>query len=188
MSADDSPLAAPGLVEQVAALAAKVADLEAREEIRELLCRYGFAADTGSGREWSETYAPDGVYDAAAGKMTGRASFAHAIDDPDGVHKRDIESKGSLHTYGPVLIRVRGDDAWAEGPALVWVRGQQPGWHAFTLSYNHWDLHRRGGRWEVTRRLSRPVAPGLAREVFTGWRSAGADSALTSRQPFAPAV
>ena len=157
---------------QVAALTAQVAELTTREEIRELLCRYGFAADTGSATEWSHTYAPDGVYDGFE-TISGRASFAHAIEDPGGVHKRDIESKGSLHTSGPVMIRVRGDEAWAEGPALVWVRGEQSSWRPFSLSYNHWDLRRRAGRWEVTRRLSRPVAPGLAGEVLTAWRTAG---------------
>jgi hypothetical protein len=157
---------------QVAALTAQVAELTAREEIRELLCRYGFAADTGSAREWSQTYAPDGVYDGLE-TISGRASFAHAIDNPAGVHKRDIESKGSLHTSGPVMIRVRGDEAWAEGPALVWVRDEHLSWRPFSLSYNHWDLRRRAGRWAVTRRLSRPVAPGLAGEVFTAWRTAG---------------
>jgi hypothetical protein len=105
---------------QVAALTAQVAELTAREEIRELLCRYGFAADTGSAREWSQTYAPDGVYDGLE-TISGRASFAHAIDNPAGVHKRDIESKGSLHTSGPVMIRVRGDEAWAEGPPVLAV-------------------------------------------------------------------
>jgi hypothetical protein len=165
------------LEEQVAALAAQVTGLAdqvtgltAREEIRELLCTYGFAADTGSAREWSQTYAPDGVYENIAGTMTGRASFAQAIDDPDGVHKRDIESKGSLHTHGPIMIRVSGDEAWAEGPTLVWTRGE-PGWSPYALSYNHWDLRRRAGRWEVTRRLSRPVAPGQAGPVLTAWRT-----------------
>jgi SnoaL-like domain len=159
------------LTAQVTALADQVTGLTAREEIRDLLCRYGFAADTGSAREWSETYAPDGVYENIAGTMTGRASFAQAIDDPDGVHKQQIESHGSLHTHGPIMIRVSGNEAWAEGPTLVWTREEQ-GWRPFALSYNHWDLRRRAGRWEVSRRLSRPVAPAQAREVLTAWRTA----------------
>jgi hypothetical protein len=161
-----------GLAEEVAALRARLSDLEAREEIRELFCRYGFTADTGDAKGWSEIYAPDGAYDGVSGRIEGRESFYRALEDPDGVHKRDIESKGSLHTTGFVMIGVDGDTAWAEGPTLVWVGAQdQQGWRVYSLSYNHWDLQKRQGRWEVTFRLSRPVAPENAKRVLNEWRA-----------------
>ena len=57
--------------------------------------------------------------------MSGRAAFFRSIEDPEGTHKREIEGKGSVHTTGPLIIHVAGAKAWAEGPALVWIRSGQ---------------------------------------------------------------
>lgn len=104
--------------------------------------------------------------------MEGRAAFQAGIEDPDGVHKREIEGQGSLHTTGPLTIRVDGDQAWAEGHTLVWVGQDAGGYRIYTLSYNHWDLEHRDGRWQIAKRVSRPVAPGNASKVFTAWQAA----------------
>jgi SnoaL-like domain len=153
---------------ELSELRSVVADLLAREEIRELLHRYGFAADTGDALAWSRVFAADGVYDGVNGQLVGRDQFYQALDDPDGMHKRDIESRGSLHTVGGLTIQVDGLQAWAEGHALVWVRAED-GYRVYSLTYNHWDLRRTSDSWEITRRLSRPVAPGSARSIFTAW-------------------
>lgn len=102
--------------------------------------------------------------------MSGRDAFFRSIEDPNGTHKREIEGKGSVHTTGPLMIQVAGAKAWAEGPALVWVRSDQ-GYAVYALSYNHWDLQKRAGRWEIVRRIGRPVAPGVASGVLTSWRA-----------------
>jgi hypothetical protein len=151
------------------ALEARIATLEAKEEIRELFSRYGFTADTGEAKGWSETWSENAVYERGGTTMSGRAAFFRSIDDPEGTHKREIEGKGSVHTTGPLMIHVAGTKAWAEGPALVWVRSGQ-GYAVYALSYNHWDLQRNGGRWEIVRRIGQPVAPGVASKVLTAWR------------------
>jgi hypothetical protein len=153
----------------VAALESRLATLEAKEEIRELFNRYGFTADTGDAKGWSEIWAENGVYERAGTAMKGRAAFFRSIDDPAGAHKREIEGKGSVHTTGPLMIHVAGTKAWAEGPALVWIRSDR-GYEPYTLSYNHWDLEKNAGRWEIVRRIGRPVAPGVATEVLKAWR------------------
>ena len=147
--------------------------LEAKEEIRDLFNRYGFAADTGEAQTWSEVWASDAVYERADAQIRGRDAFRKSIDDPAGAHKLQIEGPGSLHTTGPIMIEVTGDTAWAEGPALVWVRNQE-GYSVYTLSYNHWDLERRDGRWEIVRRIGRPVAPNNAKIVYRSWKTGGA--------------
>jgi hypothetical protein len=158
--------------DRLAALEARLADLEAREQIREMFSRYGFTADTGDAKGWSEVWAKDAVYDSANGQMSGRETFFKSIADPNGVHKQQIEGKGSLHTTGQLMIRVDGAKAWAEGPTLVWVRTDDGGYKIFTLSYNHWDLRKADGRWEIVRRMSRPVAPKNSGQVYTAWRTA----------------
>jgi ketosteroid isomerase-like protein len=157
---------------QAASLEASVQDLKAKDEIREMFNRYGFTADTGDAEGWSKVWAKDAVYESAMGTMTGREAFRQSIADPKGVHKTQIEGKGSLHTTGPLTIRVNGESAWAEGYTLVWVRTDDGGYKIFTLSYNHWDLSRAVGHWEIARRISRPVAPGNAAKVLTAWRNA----------------
>jgi hypothetical protein len=144
--------------------------LEAKEEIRELFNRYGFSADSGVAQAWSEVWAADAVYERADGSIEGRAAFFDSIENPDGVHKRLIEGPGSLHTTGPLTIAVDGDAAWAEGPALVWVR-KEDGYVVFSLSYNHWDLRKQDGRWEIVRRIGRPVGPGNAAATYRSWRA-----------------
>jgi hypothetical protein len=69
------------------------------------------------------------------------------------------------------MIRVDGAHAWVEGPTIVWVRDGD-GYRRFSMSYNHWDLQKTGGRWEILKRISRPVAPGNAPQVFKAWKTA----------------
>jgi len=157
--------------DRLSAMEARLAALEAKEEIRELFSRYGFAADTGDAKGWSEVWAENAVYERGDAAIKGRTAFFRSIDDPNGTHKREIEGKGSVHTTGPLMIRVDGAKAWAEGPALVWVRSGQ-GYAVYALSYNHWDLQKNAGRWEIVRRVGRPVAPGVATAVLNAWREA----------------
>lgn len=155
--------------DRLAEIEARLGTLEAKEEIRELFSRYGFAADTGDARRWSEIRAENAVYERGGTTMSGRAAFFRSIEDPESTHKREIEGKGSVHTTGPLMIHVAGTKAWAEGPALVWIRSGE-GYGVYTLSYNHWDLQKNAGRWEIVHRMGRPVAPGVASEVLKEWR------------------
>ncbi len=166
-----NPPATAGQPDRVAALEARLATLEAKEEIRDLFSRYGFTADTGDAKGWSEVWSENATYERGGAAIKGRAAFFQSIDDPNGVHKREIEGKGSVHTTGPLMIRVDGAKAWAEGAALVWTRSGQ-GYAVYTLSYNHWELQKNAGRWEIVRRIGRPVAPGTATEVLKAWREA----------------
>jgi uncharacterized protein (TIGR02246 family) len=152
------------------ALEARLREHEDREAIRELFNRYNFAADTGDAQAFAETWSDDGVLSTGRSLAQGRDKFLESINDPDGVHKVEIEGKGSLHTIGVLTIRIDGDEAWAEGPSVVWIREGKT-FRAFVAAYNHWDLRKTGGRWEVARREARTVAPGKAKEVWTAWRA-----------------
>jgi len=94
--------------DRLAEIEARLGTLEAKEEIRELFSRYGFAADTGDARRWSEIWAENAVYERGGTTMSGRAAFFRSIEDPESTHKREIEGKGSVHTTGPLMIHVAG--------------------------------------------------------------------------------
>lgn len=160
------------LMQRLETLERELADLKAREEIRELFNRYGFTADCGDADGYAQVWGEDAVYEGASHRMEGREAFRTGIADPHGVHKREIEGQGSLHTTGSLTIRVDGHQAWAEGHTLVWVGQDAGGYRIYTLSYNHWDLERRDGRWQIAKRISRPVAPGNAARALTAWRTA----------------
>jgi hypothetical protein len=164
-------MTATSVSDQLAALQARLQELEDKEAIRELFNRYGFTADTGDAQGWCETWAEDGVFDGGRFTTTGRENFFNSIADPEGVHKKEIEGKGSLHTTGSLTIRVDGATAWAEGPTLVWVRDGQT-YRPFSCAYNHWDLRKTNGRWEVVLRSARSVAPGNALKVFKAYKAA----------------
>jgi hypothetical protein len=159
-----------GDADRMAALERRLQELEDKEAIREVFNTYGFAADTGDARAYAETFTQDGVFDMGRGEYGGREKFQANIEDPAGVHKLDIEGKGSLHTTGAVTIRVDGLKAWAEGPTMVWVRDGKT-FRVFTAAYNHWDLEKVDGRWEVARRVARAVGPERAAEVWTHYRT-----------------
>lgn len=155
--------------DRLAALEARLQEAEDREAIREVLNAYNFAADTGDARGYAETFTENAVFDMGRARMEGRASFETAIADPAGTHKVAIEGKGSMHTVGPVTIRVDGLKAWAEGPTMVWVRDGEA-FKVFTASYNHWDFEKTDGRWAMSHRRARQMSPGKAVEVWASWR------------------
>jgi len=159
------------LLARIDALEARLQESEDREAIRELFNRYNFAADTGNAQAFAETYAQDGVFSTGRGEVAGQAAFLQMIEDPDGVHKTQIEAKGSLHTIGSLTIRIDGDRAWAEGASVVWIR-EDKAFRAYVAAYNHWDLKKTDGRWAVTRREARTVSPGKAKEVLRSYVNA----------------
>jgi hypothetical protein len=156
---------------EFAALQSRLDELEAKEAIRDLFQLYAFTADTGDSRGWSELWTEDCVFEPLGYVRQGRAQMYAANSDPDGIHKKDIEGKGSLHATGPVMIRVDGDKAWAEGSSIVWIKDGDA-YRQFTMTYGHWDLERQNGRWLIKHRKTRPVSPGRAADVWTAWRDA----------------
>jgi hypothetical protein len=140
---------------RVAALEARVRQLEDQEKIRRCLARYGFNADLGRSQEYLDLWAKDGLYDMDGGQLKGEGPIWEMISSPTGAHKSQIENR-SMHAVGNLFIEIDGDTAWAEGYSVVWVRG--PDGHApRTAGYNHWDFVRDGDGWLMTRRLRREV-------------------------------
>jgi hypothetical protein len=140
---------------RVAALEARVRELEDQEKIRRVLARYGFNADLGRSQEYLDLWSKDGLYDMDGGQLKGEGPIWEMISSPTGAHKSQIENR-SMHAVGNLFIEIDGDKAWAEGYSVVWVRG--PDGHApRTAGYNHWDFVRDGDGWLMTRRLRREV-------------------------------
>jgi hypothetical protein len=176
---------------RIAALEARLQELEADRAIRELLSRYGFNADQGRSDAWVALYTDDAVLDIAldpswqgsvglsdsapAGdasppaddivRREGHDELRQFILDPR-LHKR-IEGR-SLHLMNANLVtHITGDAATAESYNLTIVRdGSQM--QVMNGAINRWELNRVNGRWLIRRCLRRrPGAAGFDQVLVT---------------------
>jgi hypothetical protein len=167
--------------DRLAAVAARVQELEDREAIRDLIACYGFTADLNCFEEYVDQWAPDGEYflgESILGHASyrGRDELMGFISDPRGAHRSHVSGRGSQHTSVNILVRVDGDTAWAESYSIVFVR-EAPDVESFQIyaaAYNHWELRRMDGRWRIQSRRRAPLrAEGVeARKVLTGFMKA----------------
>jgi ketosteroid isomerase-like protein len=142
--------------DRIAVLEKRLAILEDKEKIREVLARYGYNADLGRSDEYVNVWTKDGVYDLDAGKLEGEAAIREMISSPTGAHKSQIENR-SMHTVCNLHIGIEGDTAWAEGYSVVWVKGEDGKAAPWTVGYNHWEFRRSGDGWLMTLRRRRDV-------------------------------
>lgn len=180
------------LEQRLAALEAKLTELEDDREIRQLLSRYGFNADLGRSEEWVDLWTDDGAFEVAiprawdAGigdqetidrqeaasegedqvvRHAGREALHTFIHDPDS-HKA-IEGR-SLHIMDNNLVtQVEGDRATAESYNVTLVRrGSQM--TLFNASINRWTLAKVDGAWRIEECVRRrPGAPGFDSVLVT---------------------
>jgi hypothetical protein len=143
--------------DRIARLEAEVRELRDQLEIREILSKYGFTADMGHAEAYAALFTEDGAYDLDDGwTIEGRAALAAMIEDPNGLHKRDIENR-SMHVPTNILVRVDGDTAWSESYSQVIVGKPEDGYRVMLSGYNRFDYARVDGRWLIKRRLRRAV-------------------------------
>lgn len=140
--------------------------LEDREEIRELITRYGPLADCGDAAGVAALWWPDGVY-AIAGfdEAKGHAAIAALIEGPE---HQALMADGCAHILGPVSIDLLGEEAVARGHSLV-VRRKASGFEIYRASANRWKLKKGPQGWRVVRR-DNAVLDGttVARSLLSG--------------------
>ncbi|RVT89422.1 nuclear transport factor 2 family protein [Sphingomonas crocodyli] len=143
--------------DRIKRLEAEVRELRDQLEIREILAKYGFTADMGHARAYADLFTEDGVYDLDDGwTIEGRDALAAMIEDPNGLHKREIENR-SQHVPANIFVRIDGDTAWSESYSQVLVGTPDSGYRVMTAGYNRFDYRRVDGRWLIKRRLRRAI-------------------------------
>lgn len=139
------------LVEQVAALTARLRVLEDHQQIMQLIATYGPAVDSLSGEALIDLWTDDGVYDVG-GMQPFIGSDVNDIVDA-AVH-REYVAAGCAHVQALPLVHVDGDEAVATSVSRVYVRdGDQ--WLVERLSANRWELVRTDEGWRVSYRVNR---------------------------------
>jgi uncharacterized protein (TIGR02246 family) len=161
-----------GLRAEVAALAARVRELEDRAEIAALAARYGPAVDVGDAQAAAALWAEDGVYAAPPYAVwTGREEIAGMVA---GGHQ-ELICAGAGHVLSPLHVELAGDEArgWNHAMNVQW-RAEQGQFVVFRLSANEWRFRRGPEGWRVASRVNRPLdGAAEARELFRGSAAAG---------------
>ncbi|HEY5666184.1 MAG TPA: nuclear transport factor 2 family protein [Gammaproteobacteria bacterium] len=144
------PLGAAGQAGK--SLADRIADLEAREAIRELIFAYGHALDHRDFVAFSELFAEqEGTWVGGFGTATGRSAIFGMMDEFIG-HAEERVQPTSHHVFTNVSIEVDGDRAAATTRWIFVVPSQagDPEW--MFLGHYEDEFVREGGRWVFLRR------------------------------------
>lgn len=153
-----------GSIEQrLRSLEHRLAELEDREAIRNLIARYGPLADTGNAAAIAAMWREDGVYEVGGyGEYAGHDAIAALFTT--GTHQ-ELMRAGCAHILGPLHISIDGPQAVAVGHSCVF-RHTASGFEAWRVSANRWELLKSDGRWRVSRRSNRPLDGSEAARVL----------------------
>jgi hypothetical protein len=137
--------------ERLATLERRVKLLEDQVAIYQLLASYGPAADSGSTQTAIALWAPDGVYDLHAKRMTGRGDIAEELE---GEWHRGLIAQGSGHIVSMPQVTIAGDRAVATCHSRLYRREGET-YRVISVSANRWEFARGDRGWQVTYRTSR---------------------------------
>ena len=136
---------------RLAAVEARLQDVEDQLAILKLFASYGPGVDSLSGDAVGALWAEDGLYETEQHVFRGAAEVAAIVDDS--LHLSYIE-RGCAHVMSLPRITLHGDCAVATGYSRVYVH-RDGEWFIDRASANRWELARQNGEWKVTRRENR---------------------------------
>jgi len=148
----------PAMEDRLAALEQQVQDLTDLAAIQKLILGYGPLVDTATdsdrARKVAELWTEDGTYDVGGMRsFAGREELAELC----GEQHFQQAAQGISHVMGAPVVTVTGDEAVALNYSCVFCHDGKGDFFAWRVSANRWDLVRRDGRWEVGRRVNRPM-------------------------------
>jgi hypothetical protein len=164
----------------VAALAARVSQLEDRLAIYQLMTTYGPAVDAGAGEVAAALWTADGVYDAGMGAdaiFVGAEAVGSMVE---GEMHQGIIAGGSAHLIGLPHLEVHGDRAVATCYSqLMLYDGDRASFRVWRATANRWELVRTAQGWKVTSRVNRVLdGDPEARALLRAGIDPGADPSL----------
>ena len=143
-------------------LSRRVARLEDERAVVDVLTRYGFAVDSDEADATAALYAEDCTVELDGRiAMRSRADMAAMVRGPG--HQSLLPR--CAHQMGPFSVRVDGDHATATGYGRVYL-STDDGFRVWRVSAGRWELHRRDGGWEITRRWTRAIGTAAAQALL----------------------
>lgn len=141
MEVEDAPLRS---------LEARIAAIEDRLAIVDLIARYGPAADSGSGEALAALWCDDGEY-AFDDTVLRRDQLRALVDLEE--HRR-LMAAGCAHVLSPPRIELDGDEATAVNHSVV-LEHDGAAWVPVRVGANRWDFVRTAEGWRIHRRRNR---------------------------------
>ena len=134
------------------AVEARLAELEAREEIRAILVNYGRFLDAGEFAAYADLFAEDGVWVGGFGTFTGRDAIRGMLEDNLAPGPR--ERLTTLHLLPNELIDVDGDRANAVSKWFFIGAGADGAPRLILAGRYEDEFVREGARWAIARRVA----------------------------------
>jgi len=148
-------------------LESRIARVEAELAIRNVIARYGMAADCGDIESALACHTEDAVYvvsnpNAGRGGKTGDLELKghKAISDMLSSEMHQSLLPNCAHTVGPLLVEVDGHSASVLGYSRVYHDQK-----LMRLAINHWTLHK-DSTWKIARRESRVMGETAAQDLL----------------------
>lgn len=172
MEVTNTELNVQTLADELALIEQRLRRVEDELAIRNLVTRYGLAADCGNDTLAMACHAEHAQYRVSAPKagregehedlvLEGREAIGAMLRSE--LHQSMLPN--TAHTVGPNDIRIDADSAWAVGYSRLYLReGDQP--QLMRLSINQWEFERIEGVWLIARRSSRLVGESLAQDIL----------------------
>lgn len=155
-------------------LDARLSKIEAELAIRNVIARYGLAADCGDIDVALECHTADAIYIVSNPDSGRERAIAPDLELHGHTAIRNMlasERHQSLipncaHTVGPLVVTINGDTAKVLGYSRVYnqVDGQA---HLMRVAFNHWDMQREGELWKISRRESRIMGEDAAQYMLS---------------------
>ncbi len=139
--------------DDLAALAARVAVLEAREEIRALIMAYGQAHDHRDYRTFASLFASNGEWIGGLGTAKGPDAIFKLMDEKIG-HNPLPDGSGTFHVMTNDQIKIDGDHASSTTKWLYLTRGDDNSPKPTYLGHYNDEFVRENGHWKFLRRQS----------------------------------
>ncbi|MFD4985213.1 nuclear transport factor 2 family protein [Streptomyces sp. NPDC058374] len=140
------------LAVQLAALTARVTELEDELAVRRLIASYGPSVDSGDAEAAGALWTQDAVYDMDIGVLNGSAGISEMVL---GATHQEIIGGGSAHNIGPALIEIEGGRATAITYSQIFRGDGNGGFYIWRIAANRWDLVRRETGWRIANRCTR---------------------------------
>ncbi|MFD5201007.1 nuclear transport factor 2 family protein [Streptomyces sp. NPDC058375] len=154
------------LAARLAALTARVTELEDELAVRRLIASYGPTVDSGDAGAAGALWTQDAVYDMDVGVLNGSAGISKMVL---GTTHQEIIGGGSAHNIGPALVEVEGGRATAVTYSQIFRGDGDGGFYVWRIAANRWDLVRNEAGWRIAGRLTRLLdGREEAREILGG--------------------
>jgi len=146
----------------------RIARIESELAIRNMIARYGMAADCGDVQTALDCHTQDAVYVVSnpnAGRGNSSADLElkghQAISDMLSSKMHQSLLPDCAHTVGPLMVEVNDNTAKVLGYSRVYHDQK-----LMRLAINHWTMRSDNGAWKIARRESRVMGEDAAQDLL----------------------